>query len=137
MIPAPSPPIRTRMPKIVAITLFPPNFFLGVEGGVIEESISNAGAAEPPVSCPALSTIGGAGGKSEPSTGGGGAESDGGGVNVADVSSGITAGGAEVLSIAEGGVGVVAKEVSEGKVLSWLATVGFKDGSVGFWSGIF
>ena len=44
--PAPSPPTRTKSPKMVAMTLLPPNFFLGWLG-VITGGISKLGAAEP------------------------------------------------------------------------------------------
>ena len=81
MIPAPSPPTRTKSPKIVATNLLPPNFFLG--GGVpeIELEISKVGVV-PPVSptggfsAGAGSTIGGAGGKSELSMEGGGSAAE-------------------------------------------------------------
>jgi len=50
IIPAPTPPTRRRIPKIVAIILPPPNFFLGVTvAGEMTETFSFAGPADPGV----------------------------------------------------------------------------------------
>ena len=46
IVPAPSPPTRTRSPRMVAITFFPPNF-LGFPTGVTTGGMSKEGAADP------------------------------------------------------------------------------------------
>ena len=79
--PAPRPPTKTKSPRMVAMTLFPPNFFLGWLG-VTTGGISKFGAAEP--------------------------ESDGGAVPSVGANSGGNGGGIEAspagISIGAGGV---------------------------------
>ena len=98
MTPAPNPPTSTKSPNIVAITFLPPNFFFGSPVPPVVE-MSKAGAAEPGGASPGCSIIGGAGGRSDPSTGGNCGASAGGATGSIGGKGAPTLGGAKGLAL--------------------------------------